>query len=623
MKIALAYQLIRNMGLRYIYFRVGYEIKKRTGFFKKKYPMVPETMFFLSLADWRKLEIPFIFSERISIKTQKEKRESLKWKADKILNNEVQFFSNKWFNLGGNYDWITNVETGFKYDVGEHWSEINDFSLESGDIKYVWEKSRFAYLLILMRYDYHFDEDHSEFVFKEMDSWMDANPINQGPNWKCSQEISLRLFNWMYCLCFYKNSPFLTEALWSKIQNGIYWQLDHVYRNINFSRIAVRNNHAITETLALTLSEIWFPFIPETKKWSRLGRRYFEQEVNYQVYEEGAFIQHSMNYHRVLVQLLSFGLVITEKANKPFSERVYRKSQLTLNFLYQFLQTENGNLPNYGANDGALFFPLSENEYRDYRPQLNSLHKILYNKDLFPGFEEDFYPQTASVSYLFKELKQNKGITSFDTNGYYIIRSEDLFVFIKCSSYKDRPSHADNLHIDIWKNGMNVFRDGGSYKYNTEAEWSNFFFGTQSHNTVMIEDGNQMLKGNRFIWFYWTKALNTVVTENENDYCFEGTIKAFSYLDKSIAHTRKILVSKKYNEIIVYDSIANIGNRTATQNWNCNPESEVSIEAIIDSKKGTPERYKSYYSSLYGQKENQKGIRFSFKKEIKTTIILG
>lgn len=622
MKLALAYQLARNMGFRYVSFRTSYEIKKRTGRLKKEYPMAPQRMFFISLADWRKVAVPFIFSDRTSIETQKAKSESLKRKADKILNNEVQFFSNEWINLGKNYDWITNVETGYKYDIDKHWSETNDFSLESGDIKYVWEKSRFSYLLTLIRYDYHFDEDHSEFVFKEINSWIDANPINQGPNWKCSQEISLRLFNWMYGLCFYKNSPFLTEALWSKIQNLIYWQLNHVYRNIDFSRIAVRNNHAITETLALTLSEIWFPFIPDTKKWSRAGRRYFEQEVDYQVYEEGAFIQHSMNYHRVLVQLLSFGLAITEKANKPFSEKVYRKSQLALNFLYQFLQAENGNLPNYGANDGALFFPLSENEYRDYRPQLNSLHKILYNKDLFPGFEENFYAQTASPFYVFKELKQNKGITTFDKSGYYIIRSEELFVFIKCSSYKDRPSHADNLHIDIWKNGINVFRDGGSYKYNTEMEWSTFFFGTQSHNTVMIDNCNQMLKGNRFIWFYWTKAEKAKLTEKENEYCFEGTIKAFSYLDSSIAHTRKVTISKKNNEIIVWDTIANIGNRTATQNWNCNPESEVDIEATVANRKGIPQHYKSYYSTLYGQKENQKGIRFQFSKEITTRIIL-
>jgi hypothetical protein len=154
-------------------------------------------------------------------------------------------------------------------------------------------------------------------------------------------------------------------------------------RKINFSRIAVRNNHAITETLALTVSELLFPFIPETKKWSKEGRKWLEQEIDYQVYEDGTFLQFSMNYNRVLVQLLSLGIAITEKNNQPFSDKFYFKAYKTLNFLYQCMQEENGFLPNYGANDGALFFPLSENQYRDYRPQLNTLHLILTGKKLF------------------------------------------------------------------------------------------------------------------------------------------------------------------------------------------------------------------------------------------------
>ena len=42
--------------------------------------------------------------------------------------------------------------------------------------------------------------------------------------------------------------------------HSIYWQLHHVYHNINFSRISVRNNHAITECLMLYLSGKLFPF---------------------------------------------------------------------------------------------------------------------------------------------------------------------------------------------------------------------------------------------------------------------------------------------------------------------------------------------------------------------------
>ena len=79
----------------------------------------------------------------------------------------------------------------------------------------------------------------------------------------------------------------------------------------------------------------------------------------------------------VVIQLLSLGIQLSEYAGRPFAKLVYEKAYKSVNFLYQCLQEENGYLPNYGANDGAWFFPLSDTDYRDFRPQLNTLHTIL------------------------------------------------------------------------------------------------------------------------------------------------------------------------------------------------------------------------------------------------------
>jgi hypothetical protein len=351
-KITLFLQLIHNMGLRYFFYRINHEFDKKLKVIQRRHPIPTKRITFIGKKAL--LGSPnFILGNNLSFKNHNQ---DLKIKADKILSGEILFFNHEWKKIGLDYDWITNPENGFKYDVTKHWSEINDFNLASGDIKFVWEKSRFSYLLTIMRFDQHFNQNHSKFVFEEIESWIDANPVNQGPNWKCSQEISLRIFNWLFLIDFYKDSPELTEELWNKIQHVIYWSLHHVYHNINFSRIAVRNNHAITETLFLTLSELMFPFIPETSKWSKKGRNWFEKEIDYQIYDDGTYLQFSMNYHRVVIQLLSLGISVSEIKNKPFSKIVYNKAYKSLDFLYQCLQEENGKLPNYGSNDGALFF---------------------------------------------------------------------------------------------------------------------------------------------------------------------------------------------------------------------------------------------------------------------------
>jgi len=607
------------MGLRYTSYRIKHEVEKRMGMLKKRHPIRPEIKHFITLEKWKKTEIIFPILDKENIGFNKISNNSLKVKAEKIVSGEICFFSYDWKKLGLSYDWITNPVSGFKYDISKHWSEINDFRIENGDIKYVWEKSRFSYLLTIMRNDYHFNEDHAAFVFSEIENWIDSNPINQGPNWKCSQEIALRLFNWMYLLTFYKNSNSLTEDLWDKIQNVIYWSLHHIYQHINFSRIAVRNNHAITETLALTLSEFLFPYIPESKKWANAGRNWFEEEINYQIYDDGTFLQFSMNYNRVLVQLLSFGISITEKNNKPFSEITYIKAYKTLNFLYQCLQNENGFLPNYGNNDGALFFPLSEKDYRDFRPQLNTLHHILTGNSLYSDslISEDInWVQNTPISnYKFEPLKQQIGVLSFENGGYYICRKESSFSFIRCGNHKDRPAHADNLHLDIWVNGKNVLRDSGTYKYNTSKNISNYFTGSSSHNTVVVNEESQMLKGSNFIWYYWTQCNNAGWGETVDYYIFKGKIKAYTHLNKKATHFREVIISKKSEEWIVKDEIKNLENFSKRQVWHGDFE-----YLKFNNTENKIENKVSFDSTYYGKKSESMSISFQFESQIETQI---
>jgi hypothetical protein len=607
------------MGFRYTCYRVTHVIESKFGLLKKRHPIKPAVKKFIVLEDWKNSTTTFVIDTRENTQLVKNPNPELKEKATKILNGEIFFFSSEWKNLGKDYDWVTNLETNFQYDISKHWSEINDFNPLNGDIKYVWEKSRFNYLLTIMRYDYHFNEDHAAFIFSEIESWIDANPVNQGPNWKCSQEISLRLFNWMYVLQFYKNSSVLTETLWDKIQNVIYWSLHHTYNHINFSRIAVRNNHAITETLALTISDLLFPFIPETKKWAKEGKKWLEQEIDYQVYDDGTFLQFSMNYHRVLIQLFSFGISLTEKHNKPFSKLVYNKAYKSLNFLYQCLQKENGFLPNYGANDGALFFPLSENQYRDYRPQMNTLHVILTGEKLFEEKEvqEDvqWVKNVNEPKHNFEKLTQKTGVISFKNGGYYICRTETAFTFIRCGSHKDRPSHADNLHVDVWVKGKNILRDSGTYKYNTDKEIGNYFTDTKGHNTVVVNNESQMLKGNRFIWFHWSQCLAAEWTEDKEYYIFSGKISAFRHLNKKGSHKRTVKVSKEENIWYVKDIVENLDTYSKNQIWH-------NDDAIMNftTHENKYLNVESLNSSYYGHKEVGKAIAIPFNKEVETKI---
>ncbi len=619
-KIKRLIDLFKNMGIRYVAFRVHYMVSSKLGFHKKKFPTSPNFKTFITLKDWRTNTPIFFFDgkEHISLTPTKNKNLETRFRENK--QGIFTFFSSKKHDLGTAYDWIVNPATGYRYDITKHWSDIVDLSKEAGDIKYVWEKARFSYLYDIIRHDYHNNSDQAAFVFSEIEDFIKHNPINLGPNYKCSQEISLRILNWTFALYYYKNSNFLTEKRFDIILNSIYWQLHHVYHNINFSRIAVRNNHAITETLMLYLSGLLFPFIPETKKWSKAGKKWFEQEVDYQIYDDGTFLQFSMNYHRVAVQLLTWGIQLSKLHQDTFSDAVYDKAKKSLVFLEASQDPVSKQLPNYGSNDGALFFKLTDDDYRNYQSQLDDLRAVLFGTVRQGSESQGWYGLHDSKI----DATREEGIFSFRESGYQIIQESDVKTFLRCGAYKDRPFQADNLHLDVWANGINYLWDLGSYLYNTDSKTLNSFVGTPGHNTVSVNEENQMLKGNRFIWYNWINQAQSTVKEEDDRYVFKGSIVGFKHIGKR-KHTRTVTKFKGKLEWHIEDEIDPLGTDTMIQYWNVNPDvaDQIEIKAFSLDKELMKKEDTLWYSGYYGVKTPslQTSFETTFPK-IKTTITI-
>lgn len=422
--------------------------------------------------------------------------------------------------------------------------------------------------------------------------------------------------------------------------------MQHVEHNINFSRIAVRNNHALTETLGLYLTGLFYPFFPEGRRWKKKGREWFEKEIAYQIYEDGTFLQFSMNYHRVVIQLLTWALKLAALNEERWCDTVYNRVKKSIYFLRSCQDDKTGWLPNYGNNDGALFFPLTECHFRDFRPQLGSLADLL-NIDLGyePGIwqEEMFWLgggkeeldkgslghgiEQGQAYILPSSLSSFPPMSVFPKSGYYVLRDSGMITFLRCGSYKDRPFQADNLHLDIWVNGENILRDTGSYKYNTDEKWSRYFMGTAGHNTVILGDSNQMRKGAGFVWYDWIRKAegSWKLHEGGKDFVFEGHFEAFRQVGKGIKHTRK--VRKKIGELFweIEDQIENAPNKLLMkQLWHPSDIffEQYSIHAFDENDDEIPPLISTgWYSGFYGEKEESKQITFiSDKRYIRTVI---
>lgn len=613
--------LTRSMGMRYVSFRLLYEAKRKTRLLKHAFPEKPVFQQWITLDEWRKLAPSFFFSSREALQRSEISSNVLVADTGRILKGEIRFFNGEWKAVP-NDSWLTNPATGYQYDRSQHWTEIPDFDPVNGDIKYVWEKSRFTFLQTVLRYDVATGADSSMWVFRQIESWIDHNPINCGPNYRCSQEISLRLFNWIYALYFYKHSSNLSQELFGKILFHIYWQARHVRANIHFSRIAVRNNHAITETLALYSFGLLFPFFKEASEWKLSGKKWFEQEIAYQIYEDGSFLQFSHNYHRVVVQLLTWGISLAHLHGEEFNDVVYRRAYVSVNFLLHCQDKLTGQLPNYGANDGALFFKWNDQPFRDYRPALDTLHFLLTGEDAYSEHYSDrqWFGATRGVRRDAKVQVRN-GQFSFEQGGIYVYRRDSLLLVINCVSYKDRPQQADSLHLDLWYDGRNILWDAGSYRYNTDPELVKYFFGTESHNTVMLGHHDQMLKAGRFIWLAWSDRVSAGWKANGTAVEFSGLVKAYTYLG-DITHQRNVSIHD--DVIIVSDTISGKNGLPMRQLWHVNPSAEerVTIRPRSNDDPFQVTSRENYYSPTYGVLEKSNQLEFVTEADTITTEII-
>jgi len=615
--------LIKDMGLTYFFNRTLHLINVKSGLIKRKNEFKSTQKLDITLIEWRRSNIKYIIPSKSNINFQKNRNPELSYRAIECLNGNIVYFNSFDSKLLGENKWHTNPASGFTFPKNQHWLDINEFTV-GNDIKYVWERSRFCFIYDVIRYDYHFDADCCEFVINEITNWIDENPIHCGPNYISGQEIALRILNWIFALKYYADNYYFTEAVWQKIICSIYDQIKHIAVNLNFAQQLVRNNHIITEAAALFVFATLFPKLKESTNWENSGRKILETEGSHQIFNDGTYLQYSMNYHRVVIQVYNLVLKIGELNNKPFSIKIKKRLGKSLQFLLTCTNIKTGELPNYGANDGSLFFPLNNNSYSDFRPQLQALAHTLQLSCFLSNIFEDTNWINGNYTNSFPEIEIKLGANNFLDSGYYTINENETFTFIRCGKHKSRPSQADNLHVDLWHKSINIMRDAGTYQYNTDAETTKYFFGTASHNTIMLGNYDQMVKGPRFLWFYHSKLISASLIENEENYSFSGTIKAFRQTGKWHIHERVIQKLKHKADWLIADTVQHSTNLLMHQIWHPHESfsKDFRITAIDEFNNTiTPTFTKAYYSPTYGKKVVSDQITFTtLTKKITTHI---
>lgn len=496
------YRTYRASGIAW---RARHELSRRLGLYGRLRSVAPAP------SGWRPLTVNGELLRRFYDENPAIQAD-LVARSDQVLAGRYPFFSGGAHDVGWPPAWLRHVRTGAQWTADRPWTETSTDDLASGDIKWIWEPSRFGFAWLFARtYLATGDERYSEAFWRGFDDWLRVNPPFLGPNWYCGQETALRLIAVHFAVSVFAAA---TGRVASERQRQVEQLFHDSARRIEQAlhhALSQRNNHALSELIGLWTVAVACPRWPESPAWRRQAERGLEHTLADQFAEDGAYIQESFNYHRVAVHLLSWARWLARSFSVALPRAVDSASRRSHEFLLTFVDRESGQLPNYGANDGALVLPLSTCGFRDYRPLLQQLAVHHHREPAFgPGPWDEERCWLGAAASMFEQGQET--VTGEDDltttpSGYIASRRDRRMVFLRAPHHAHhRPSQADALHLDLWLAGRDVACDPGTFAYTGAAPWNNGLTATRVHNTVSVGDRDQMKRRGRFLWLRWSDA---------------------------------------------------------------------------------------------------------------------
>jgi hypothetical protein len=559
----LAGELARTLGPGWVLYRAKHAVELRAGLVERRLPAIPWEEAPLAgeltdpaLADpnaylaYRRQGAPaFFFAPQDRAKFAPLLRawdtaeEGPIRAADEVKAGSFRFFSRASAELGPLPAWQRNAFTGQEMPRYRHWSRLDDFG--SGDIKVIWEPSRFAFVYDLVRaYWRTGDNTYAERFWQLVESWRAANPPQCGPNWKCGQETSFRVMAWCFGLYGVLDAPATTAARVVMLAEMIALSGHRIEAMVEYA-LSQQNNHGVSEGVGLWTIGSLFPELKSAAAWRERGRAILERLGRELIYEDGAFSQHSLNYHRVMLHDYLWAMRLGELHGRVFSPALYECVGKAVDLLYQLQDEVTGQVPCYGANDGALILPLSNSDYPDYRPAVQATRFLTTRTRTYEAG-----PWDEAALWLFGDAALAARVAEPDrrdlrapAGGYVVLRSANGLAFTRCAAFRHRPGHADLLHVDLWWRGINVALDPGTYSYNSPAPWNTGLASTAYHNTLTIDGRDQMDKAGRFLWLPWARATVRfdVSSESGSLAYWEGEHDGYQRLPAPATHRRGIL----------------------------------------------------------------------------------
>jgi hypothetical protein len=579
-RLHFAIKAMRQLGLEQTGLYALYQLGLRSGYYRWRESREQEAENREQRVESNRREALFTFprSEEVLAVLGDAGKDALLAEADEIARGKVRLF-------GANpVDLVLTPPAPLA-----HWTDYEtgkaDLQPSTSDIKLLWEPARFGWAFTLGR-AYHLsgDEKYAETFWHNFETFSAANPPYLGPNWMSAQEAALRLMAFAWAGHVFGSSKHSTNDRLSHLAQAIAQHAVRITQTIIYAR-AQHNNHLLSEAAGLLTAGLALRGHPNASRWRALGWKWLNQGLQSQIDAYGEYAQHSTNYHRLMLQIVLWANALAGTFGLRWPHPTLEAVQRSVHWLLSLMDSDSGRVPNLGANDGAYIFPLTVCPFSDFRPVAQAAARVFLDYDLPRGPWDEMAlwfgapakgPRTLELPrYLGDQLYGNRS-----------------WAYFRTAQFSSRPSHADQLHLDLWRRGLNIAQDAGTYLYNAAPPWDNALTTAFVHNTVTVDGRDQMTRAGRFLYLDWVNAYRKALPVEE-----PGELQRLRgrYRGDGYRHTRTVSVFEDDRWRIV-DEILPLSwrkqNLTARlhwllPDWKWNIENrEESVEISLESPHG-------------------------------------
>jgi Heparinase II/III-like protein/Concanavalin A-like lectin/glucanases superfamily/Heparinase II/III N-terminus/Bacterial Ig domain len=302
-------------------------------------------------------------------------------------------------------------------------------------------------------------------------------------------------------------------------------------------------NHGFNEGAALLLLADNFPAMPQASSWRQLALARLREMLANTIDADGVEVENSP-FYQVYVLGLVYQIAQWAELYEPELAPAYAQAATKMLTYTADVTQPNGYLPMLGAT-ATTYLPSQDPTV--YGPMAAA----------DPAFDFAFTRGAHGTP-------PPDGTVLFPVSGLFLMRSplgaasnlpSQTFVTFNAGTYRTSHSDLDALGITMYSDGSTLLPTSGLYTY-TEEPGLEYFHGTRSHNTVVV-DGKDQVEGS---------------AEAGSHGSSEGATWAsgVSRLYAGVTHHRTVVVLRQ-GLVLVHDELSSSASHQYSQTWHLGP----------------------------------------------------